>query len=104
MRSQGIILFGAQQQASLVSARVIENAGLRVLGKTGSLELSEKVWKFLTPSSRNRATQLTADEKLLIQDGFREPMHVKIPFPPWALRKQEAASTTSAAPGSFDEP
>ena len=39
MRSQGIILLGAQQQASKVSERVIENAAIRVLGKTGSLEL-----------------------------------------------------------------
>lgn len=106
MRSQGIILLGAQQQASLVSARVIENAGLRVLGKTGSLELSEKVWKFLSPSARSRAMQLSGDEKLLIQDGFREPMHVKIPFPPWALRKQEAIPRAAPLGNAnvFDEP
>ncbi len=103
MRSQGIILLGAQQQASLVSARVIENAGLRVLGKTGSLELSEKVWRFLSTSARSRAAQLSADEKLLIQDGFREPMHVKIPFPPWALRKQEAV-IPSPPTNAFDDP
>src|SRR5690606_18143314 len=38
MRSQGIILLGAQQQASKVSEKVIENAAIRVLGRTGSLE------------------------------------------------------------------
>lgn len=107
MRSQGIILFGAQQQASLVSARVIENAGLRVLGKTGSLELSEKVWRFLSPAARSRAMQLAPDEKLLIQDSFSEPMLVKIPMPPWALRQQEALSTSDdrrPAAQDFDEP
>lgn len=108
MRSQGIILLGAQQQASLVSPRVIENAGLRVLGKTGSLELGEKVWSFLSPAARAKAMQLSAEEKLLIQDGFREPMLVKIPFPPWALRKQEALppprSSTAPTGNDFDAP
>ena len=32
MRSQGIILLGAQQQASLVSTRVFENSGIKALG------------------------------------------------------------------------
>jgi hypothetical protein len=105
MRSQGIILLGAQQQASLVSARVIENAGLRVLGRTGSLELGEKVWRFLSGSAKSRAMQLAPDEKLLVQDGFREPMLVKIPFPPWALRRQEAVQGEANLPANaFDEP
>ena len=55
MRSQGIILLGAQQQASLVSPRVIENAGIRVLGKSGSLELGDQVWRFLSEAARKKA-------------------------------------------------
>ncbi len=86
MRSQGIILLGAQQQASLVSGRVIENAGIRALGKSGSLELSHKVWGGLSESARRKASMLLPEEKLLIQDSFREPLLVKIPFPPWAVR------------------
>jgi DNA helicase HerA-like ATPase len=101
MRSQGIILLGAQQQASMVSQRVIENAGLRVLGKTGSLELDQPVWSFLSKSAKSKAVTLLPEEKMLIQDSFREPMLVKIPMPPWALRKAEAGDfvgeTASAA-------
>jgi hypothetical protein len=37
MRSQGIILLGAQQQASTVSEKVIDNAAIKALGRTGSL-------------------------------------------------------------------
>ena len=81
MRSQGIILLGAQQQASQVSARVVENAGLRALGKTGPVELGDPVWRFLNESARRKAGQLLPEDKLLIQDSFREPMLVKIPFP-----------------------
>ena len=90
MRSQGIILLGAQQQASLVSSRVIENAGIRALGKSGSLELNQSAWRFLSESARSKASMLTKEEKLIVQDNFREPMLVKVPFPPWALRGAEA--------------
>jgi uncharacterized protein len=90
MRSQGIILLGAQQQASLVSTRVIENAGIRALGKSGAVELGESVWRFLSDSAKRKAGTLLPSEKLLIQDSFREPMLVKVPFPAWALRGEEA--------------
>jgi len=107
MRSQGIILLGAQQQASLVSGRVIENAGIRALGKSGSLELGDPVWRFLSDSARKKASLLLPEEKLLIQDSFREPLLVKIPFPPWALRGADAVddvpvSTNTAT--EFDDP
>lgn len=92
MRSQGIILFGAQQQASKVSEKVIENSAIRVLGMSGSLELSAPVWRFLSDSARRKASSLLPDEKLIIQDNFREPMHVRIPFPVWAMNPREAQS------------
>ncbi|HEY3787324.1 MAG TPA: ATP-binding protein, partial [Urbifossiella sp.] len=67
MRSQGIILLGAQQEASRVSPRVIENAGIRAVGRSGTLELTADVWKFLGESARKQAAQLLETEKLLIQ-------------------------------------
>lgn len=103
MRSQGIILFGAQQQASYVSPRVVENAGLRALGKSGSLELDQPIWRFLSDAARKKAATLLPDEKLLIQDSFREPMLVTIPMPPWALRGEDAIVEVPVDFGSFDE-
>ena len=105
MRSQGIILLGAQQQASKVSEKVIENAALRVLGRTGTLELDAPVWRFLSASAKSKATVLPPDEKLIIQDNFREPMHVRVPFPVWAMNPHEAASPREeeARPGSADD-
>ena len=50
-----MILLGAQQQASLVSPRVVENASIRALGRSGSLELGHEVWRFLGPGARQRA-------------------------------------------------
>jgi DNA helicase HerA-like ATPase len=89
MRSQGVILLGAQQQASLVSPKVIENAGIRAVGRSGVLEMSAEVWKVLQPADRLQAAQIQADEKLLMQPSFRAPMLAKIPYPPWALKKED---------------
>jgi uncharacterized protein len=89
MRSQGIILLGAQQQASKVSDRVIEMSGIQVLGRSGSLELTQPIWRSLSQSARRKAATLAIDEKMVIQDNFREPMHVRVPFPPWAMRGEE---------------
>ena len=89
MRSQGVLLFGAQQQASLVSEKLIENAGLRAVGKTGTLELSNSVWRSLSQTDRARVDSLPPDEKLLLQDSFRRPMHIRVPFPAWAMRLGE---------------
>ncbi len=96
MRSQGVILLGAQQQASKVSEKVIENAGVRVLGKTGAMELSHPAWKELSESARRKAHSLPPGEKLIVQDSFREPLHVQVPFPAWALNREEAAPIAKA--------
>ncbi len=61
-----------------------------MLGRSGSLELSHPVWRALSPSARSKATALPIDEKLILQDSFRAPMHVRVPFPPWAMRREEA--------------
>lgn len=98
-RSQGVILLGAQQQASLVKSRVIENAAIRAVGRSGTLELGAEVWKFLGRSARDAAAQLLPEEKLLYQPSFREPMLAKIPFPPFALSENDAAPEV-APPGS----
>ena len=105
MRSQGIILLGAQQQASLVSTRVFENAGLKALGRSGSMEMGRDVWRFLGESARRKALALDRTEKLLIQDGFREPMLVRIPMPPWALNpgEQTAGPARARVRDEFDE-
>lgn len=95
MRSQGIILLGAQQQASRVSEKVIENSAIRALGQTGSLELGMPIWKFLSASAKERAMNLRPDEKLIIQATFRQPMLVTIPFPVWAMNPDEAILPTA---------
>lgn len=99
LRSQGIILLGAQQQASKVSERVIDNSAIRVLGKTGYLELATPTWRYLSDSARRKAESLPLNEKLIIMDQFREPMHVRVPFPIWAMNPREANPNQTAVDG-----
>jgi hypothetical protein len=74
---------------------VIENAAGRSVGRSGTLELGQDVWKFLGKSARDAAAQLQPDEKLLYQPSFREPMLAKIPFPPFALSETDAVPPTT---------
>jgi hypothetical protein len=92
LRSRGVILLGAQQQASLVSTRVVENASVRVLGRTGGHELRQDVFSFLPEELRDYVEQLGPSDKVLHLPSFRQPMHVRVPRPPWAMRKQEAST------------
>ena len=77
---------------------VIENAAVRAVGRSGTLELGTEVWKFLNKSARDAAAQLQPDEKLLYQPSFREPMLAKVPFPPFALSENDAAPPHAGDP------
>ena len=91
-RSQGVILFGAQQFASEVSTKVVESASIRAAGRTGTAELGDRVWKGLSNTARRQASQLHPGEKLVMQPTFREPMLVQVPFPAWAMRREDIAA------------
>jgi hypothetical protein len=89
LRSRGVILLGAQQQASLVSQRVVENAAIRVLGRTGGHELNQDTFSFLPKELREYVEQLGGGDKVVHQPSFREPMHIRVPRPPWAMSQRE---------------
>jgi DNA helicase HerA-like ATPase len=90
LRSRGVILLGAQQQASLVSVRVIENASIRVLGRTGSHELRADVHGFVPTELRSFVETMAGGDKVISCPTFRQPMLVRVPRPPWAMRGPEA--------------
>ncbi|HRH40869.1 MAG TPA: ATP-binding protein [Pyrinomonadaceae bacterium] len=95
MRSQGVILLGAQQMASQVSNKVVEMASIRALGRTGSAELSDKIWSVLEKPTKEKAVKLSNKEKLVWQPTFRQPMLVKMPMNPWADKRDHISSDVS---------
>ena len=99
LRSQGIILFGAQQKASDIIELVFENSATKVLGNTGSGEIGHSLWtRELSTDVRARAIQLRKEEKLVIQDGFRYPMALSFPLNPWATKERDAQLTAANEP------
>lgn len=95
MRSQGVILLGAQQMASQVSTKVVEMASIRALGRTGSAELTDKIWTVLEKQTKQTATKISNKEKLVWQPTFRQPMLVKMPMNPWADKRDHIVSDIS---------
>jgi hypothetical protein len=94
LRSQGIILLGAQQQASDVSDTIFGNSHFKALGTTSPVELESSTWnRLLTSSQKARALMLGPDEKLILTD--RGWMNVVVPFPAWAMKESEAVLNSS---------
>jgi hypothetical protein len=95
MRSQGVILLGAQQFASQVSIKVVEMASIRALGRTGSAELTDKIWSVLEKPTKQTALKLSNAEKLVWQPTFRQPMLLKMPMNPWSDKRDHIVSEIS---------
>jgi hypothetical protein len=93
MRSQGVLLFGAQQLASQVSTKVIEMSSIRVLGRTGSGEMQDKVWQSWGKAAREQGCSLKLEQKLISQPTFRQPMLIQTPYPAWAMKREDIAPT-----------
>jgi uncharacterized protein len=89
LRSQGIILLGAQQQASDVSDIIFGNSQTKALGATSPVELESSSWnRLLTSAQKARAMMLQPDEKMVLTaKGW---MNIVVPFPAWAMKESEA--------------
>lgn len=90
LRSQGIILLGAQQQASRVSDTVFGNSEIKALGASSPVELESSTWsRLLSSAQKARALVLGPEEKIVQANG--QWMNVVVPFPAWAMKLSEAA-------------
>jgi hypothetical protein len=88
LRSQGIILLGAQQQASRVSETIFGNSEVKALGASSPVEIESSAWnRLLSSSQKARALVLRPEEKLIQAGG--QWMNVVVPFPAWAMKFSE---------------
>ncbi len=98
MRSQGIILLGAQQQASRVSETVFGNSAFKVLGATSPVEVESSAWSgLLTPAQKAQAVMLGPEAKMVLVD--RGWMNIVIPYPAWAMKYSEIGPLPAAHDG-----
>lgn len=89
-RSLGVILIGAQQNASRVTPEVLENASIRVTGRLDAAEAERPEYGWMLPSTRARARLLKPGTMVLFQPGIPAPLVFNFPYPPWATRPEEA--------------
>ena len=66
---------------------------LRMLGRTGSLELEQTVWKSVPPAFRRLVTGLRNEEKVVLTPSARQPMIIRMPCPAWAMNQEDVAFT-----------
>jgi DNA helicase HerA-like ATPase len=93
-RSLGVILIGAQQTASEIERRIIANSSIRVVGRLDSAEAAREEYGFLPAVQRQRATIIKPGTMLVSQPEIPVPLVLEFPFPAWATRASEAASTS----------
>ncbi len=97
-RSLGIVLLVAQQTASEVEGRIVQNAALRVVGRLDPAEAERAEYGFLTAAARGRASILKPGTMIVMQPEIPTPLLVRFPFPAWATRKSEVAEAAAADP------
>jgi hypothetical protein len=100
-RSLGVILIGAQQTASEVERRVVANAAYRIVGRLDTAEAERSEYGFLTQSARARSSLLKPGNMFIHQPEIPVPLLVQFPFPAWATRPDEVATSSTEIPKGF---
>jgi DNA helicase HerA-like ATPase len=98
-RSLGILLIGAQQSASRINPDVLTNASLKVSGRLDAAEAERAEYGWMLPSTRARARLLKPGTMVLSQPSIPAPVVLEFPYPPWATRQEEEASTSDPFEG-----
>lgn len=99
LRSQGIILLGAQQHASQVSETIFGNSEFKVLGGSSPVELESPTWsRLLTSAQKDRAARLRPNEKMALTG--RGWMNLVVPYPAWAMKESEIDRATLGSPAA----
>lgn len=80
-RSLGIILFGAEQFKSSVHSRVTGNCSTFAYGRTNSIELSKKDYRYIPPVYQNMLTRLKQGEYIIQNPIFNSLLSIKFPLP-----------------------
>ena len=82
-RSLGIILFGAEQFKSSVHSRVTGNCSTFAYGRTNSIELSKKDYRYIPSVYQNMMTRLRQGEYIIQNPIFNSLLSIKFPLPIW---------------------
>lgn len=80
-RSQGIILFSAEQFKSDIHDRVKGNCATHAFGRTNVIEVSKSDFSYMPSVYKSMLTRLKQGEYILQNPVFRSPLNIKFPRP-----------------------
>jgi hypothetical protein len=80
-RSQGIILFSAEQFKSDIHDRVKGNCATHAFGRTNVIEISKSDFSYMPSVYKSMLTRLKQGEYILQNPIFRSPLNIKFPRP-----------------------
>ena len=80
-RSEGVILFSAEQFRSAIHDRIKGNCGTNVYGRTNAVEVSRPDYKFVPSVYANMMTRLKKGDLIVHHPDFKTLLKVQFPFP-----------------------
>lgn len=80
-RSEGVVLFSAEQFRSAIHERIKGNCGTNVYGRTNAIEVSRPDYKFVPTVYANMMTRLRKGDLILHHPVFKTLLKIQFPFP-----------------------
>lgn len=80
-RSEGIILFSAEQFKSAVHDRIKGNCGTHAYGRTNAIELSKPDYRYIPEVYKNMIGRLKKGDLIIQHPVFSSVLKVRFPFP-----------------------
>ena len=80
-RSEGVVLFSAEQFRSAIHDRIKGNCGTNVYGRTNAIEVSRPDYKFVPTVYANMMTRLKKGDLIIHHPVFKTLLKVHFPFP-----------------------
>lgn len=84
-RSEGIILFSAEQFRSAVHDRIKGNCSTNVYGRTNAIEISKPDYRYIPNVYSNMMTRLDKGDLIIQHPVFKTLLKVSFPYPPYEL-------------------
>lgn len=80
-RSEGVVLFSAEQFRSAIHDRIKGNCGTNVYGRTNAIEVSRPDYKFVPTVYANMMTRLKKGDLIIHHPVFKTLLKIHFPFP-----------------------
>ena len=80
-RSEGVVMFSAEQFRSAIHERIKGNCGTNVYGRTNAIEVSRPDYKFVPTVYANMMTRLKKGDLILHHPVFKTLLKIQFPFP-----------------------